>query len=649
MTGLGTGLFTLMTLLSQTSIEAEPYVTILSSNGTVIQQKTDGIIAYTAELQVEIGNNLSLPVDQLELEIRLQYENVEIPGWRIIRRFNQAQVAAKGQTIVSIKESLVPQRRQFDLHKIQYQVEIVRYRVKPFQLDTLVRLIQSPSLSDQSAALLSLDLVAKNHREIIRTQLAKEELVRFFAPKSVAPQPRIALELLLALRAVAAIEIAEILEPLLVWFSFQNEEQWGTTLIDLVQRVKRDSLSDERRLRIIPPWANSTLSQDHRANTVLRELLISCVLTLSDSAIPKLVLTKHLSKNQSAKKFASEILALSGRRNPQEQFAMTEPSALREMVDIAEKISTRPYVDEIISLLSSPVAELRKASREALIRMNDQSLMRLAQKFKSVRAWNLHEKKLVFEILQKQPLLQTMLALELGLEPMQDEALSQFMKRIELMARVTQDNETDESIRAAFLDFEAGRYEQSVNRLDKIFQLSPELLRKRSGQIIDMYVKYAELLYDSGDFDEAKRVLSTVSSFSDSEKVNVLMANAIFALADGYVSLGQHRRAYEELRELPSQFANRQRARMMKTKILNSFLDVAISRNNFSKAKQYIDQIESLGVSSKGLTQRKILLTVLENLVSVGVFAALFFGVLLAAVLNFWKRLEQNQMNDLQT
>ncbi|MEE2901305.1 MAG: tetratricopeptide repeat protein, partial [Myxococcota bacterium] len=568
MTSFGTGILIFATLFAQTPPEAVPFVSILSSEGRVIQQETSIPPTFTAELEVEIQNNLALPVDRVELEIRLQYENTEIPGWRITRRFDRKEIAANSRTFLSIKKSLPPQRRQFALHKIQYQVNIIRYRLKRFKLDTLVRLIQSPFLYDQSAALVSLDLVSLDHREIIRTHLAKEELERFFASKLIRPDPRVALELLVALRAVAALKIAEMIEPAFIWYSLQNQEEWGMTLIDLVQRVRRDSHSDERRLGIIPEWAKSTLSQDHRANTVLRELLTSCVLRLSDSAIPQLVLTKYQSPSKTAQRFASDILLLLGRQSAKEQFAMTDPVSLIEMVKVAEKIQTRPYIDGVISLLSNGHQEVRKVSKQTLIRVSEQAILPLAQTYLGSTTVDFREKELIKEILKRKPSLRFMVTEKVGLAAIKDEKLDQFIERLRDKLKDNHDSKANDSIRSAFEAFDAQEYEQSVRKLDTILHSSPKLVREKSDRIIDVYMKYAQVLYDSGDFDQAKQILSRVFLLEGSNRGIALLEKTSLALAEGYVALGQPRRAYEELRGLPSQLGKNQRLRGIKTKIL---------------------------------------------------------------------------------
>ena len=139
-------------------------------------------------------------------------------------------------------------------------------------------------------------------------------------------------------------------------------------------------------------------------------------------------------------------------------------------------------------------------------------------------------------------------------------------------------------------------------------------------------MKYAHILYDSGDFDQAKQVLSRVFLLEGSNRGIALLEKTSLALAEGYVALGQPRRAYEELRGLPSQLGKSKRLRGIKTKILMSFLDTEISQSNFSRARQYIRHIESLGSPPAELTKRKILIVALENLVSVGVFLALLVG-----------------------
>ena len=648
MTTIGAGLFLVATLVGQTAVETEPYVLIASSEGRVIQQKTSGPSAYTAELEIEIENNLSLPIDRLELEIRLQYEDTEIPGWRILRRFDRHEITAEGRSFLRIKRTLPAQRRNFALNKIQYRVDIVRYRLKRLRLDTVVRLIQSPFLSDQSAALVSLDFISSDPREKIRTQLAKEELDDFFVSKAIRPDPRVALELLIALRAIAALKIAEMIEPILVWYSLQNQEQWGINLIDLVQRVRRDSHSDERRLSIVPQWAKSTLSQDHRSNTVLRELLVSCVLSLSDLAIPQLVLTKFQSRNQTARQFASEILLLLGRQSAKEQFAMNDSGSLLHMIKVAEKINTRPYIDGIISLLASQDGDINRASKQALGRMSEQAIVPLVQTFTKSNAWSFREKSLLVEILRTKPPLRKVVAQEFGLEFIQDESLEIFISRLEERLKDTQDSKASESIRAAFQDFQAKHYEKSVRTLDSLLHSNPKLLRQKSEQITNVYLEYAEVLYDSGDYDQAKKLLSRVFLFAESQRAMILLEKTSLALAKGYLALGQHRRAYDELRELPSALAETHQLRELKTQILMAFLDTEISQSNFSRARSYIRHIETLGSSPSGLNRRKVLLIVLENLISVGVFLALLTGALLAVVIRVRSQFHRNKLASLQ-
>jgi|GEM_PF-5937634 len=636
------------TLFSQTLPEAVPYVSVSSSEGRVIQQETSTSPTFTAELEIEIENNLSLPIDRVELEIRLQYENTEIPGWRIIRRFDRKEIGANSRSLLSIKKSLPPQRRHFALHKIQYQVNIVRYRLKRFKLDALVRLIQSPFLYDQSAALVSLDLVSRDHREIIRTQLAKEELEEFFVSKLIRPDLRVALKLLVALRAVAALKIAEMIEPAFIWYSLQNQEEWGITLIDLVQRVRRDSHRDERRLNIIPEWAKSTLNQDHRANTVLRELLVSCVLRLSDSAIPQLVLTKYQSPSKIAKRFAADILLLLGRQSAKEQFAMTDPTSLVEMVSVAEKIQTRPYIDGVISLLSNSHREVSEVSKQALVRMSEQAILPLAQTYLGSNTGNFREKGLIRDILKQKPFLRGTVTKEVGLAAIKDEKLDQFIERLRDKLEENHDNKANESLRSAFKAFDEQEYEQSVRKLDTILHSNPELVRRKSERIIDVYIKYAQILYESGDFDQAKQALSKVILLEGSNRGIALLEKTSFALAEGYIALGQPRRAYEELRGLPSQLGKSQRLRGIKTKVLMSFLDTEISQGNFSRARQYIRHIESLGSPPTELTKRKILIVALENLVSIGVFIALLVGALLAAVIRVRSQIHRRKLAVLQ-
>ena len=162
-----------------------------------------------------------------------------------------------------------------------------------------------------------------------------------------------------------------------------------------MQRVRRDSHSDERRLGIIPEWAKSTLSQDHRANTVLRELLISCVLRLSDLAIPQLVLTKYQSPSKTAQRFAGDILLLLGRQSAKEQFAMTDPASLVEMVKVAEKIQTRPYIDGVISLLSNDHQEVSRVSKQTPVRISQEAILPLAQTYLRSTTGHFREKELI--------------------------------------------------------------------------------------------------------------------------------------------------------------------------------------------------------------------------------------------------------------
>ncbi|MEE2902284.1 MAG: hypothetical protein VYC39_08140, partial [Myxococcota bacterium] len=422
----------------------------------------------------------------------------------------------------------------------------------------------------------------------------------------------------------------------------------GMTLIDLVQRVRRDSHSDERRLGIIPEWAKSTLSQDHRANTVLRELLISCVLRLSDLAIPQLVLTKYQSPSKTAQRFAGDILLLLGRQSAKEQFAMTDPVSLIEMVKVAEKIQTRPYIDGVISLLSNGHQEVSQVSKQTLIRVSEQAILPLAQTYLRSTTGHFREKELIKEILRRKPSLRVTVTEEVGLAAIKNEKLDQFIDRLRDKLKENHDNKANESIRSAFKAFDAQQYEQSVRKLDTILHSSPELVRRESERIIDVYLKYAQILYESGDFDQAKQILLKVFLFEGSNRGIALLEKTSLALAEGYVALGQPRRAYEELRGLPSQLGKSHPLKGIKTKILMSFLDTEIAQSNFSRARQYIRHIESLGPPPAELTRRKILIVVVENLVSVGVFLALLVGALLAVVIRVRSQIHRRKLAILQ-
>jgi len=639
-------------MLTVGSVEPDDqgFVRIEASQGEVTQRPPEPMGQHYLRLEVELHSRLPIESSDFELEVVLLYEGREIPGWRLTQRYESTRLLPQTQMRLDLSRVLARQRRNIKLPKIQYRVRLLRYRLNSVNLDLMVRLLESPHSADQAAAISSLvpprsEVLIRSHLETTK-QIIQKELAR----ELKSPTARDALRLLLALRAVSKLGLVSLLDPVVSWFSVQDQELWGRAIVDLAHRLVSESNRNEVRVGLLPQWARSSLTHDHRVPRALQDVIFGCITRQGDKIIPELVLLAHRHRDSKTGAAATKILEAMGRSQPAQQLALEKEDNRVRMIQVMGELKQTDAIDELIRLLESPRVPTVTATVIALRTMGRSSVPALVKVLgrDDTRSRKMATKSLV-DILRERPALKTKLSKEHDISLKTHVSLEQFVEALARNQNEQWKRALSYEIDAALSLAESGNYEEGFKRLNQIYVQSPRLYMKRADRISTVYLSHAEALYLSGNFDEAKHAARSALQLDDSRNARSIYARISLALAEGMIELGLLGQAQVELESIDpavEDLARHSRLRLI-TKLKMARL--ALARGDYARARAQTDRAHAINPDDAQVQSLYMQLLVLENLVPIGVLAVLVLALALALVVRLRNRYSRHRFVRIQS